>query len=917
MTAIPTAPPTAPINSPADQAARPSRAIIVTLAGLVGYGAYAGTLAVQGQAWQLQALTGSLAGASLLALAGLGSVRLGRVALGLWLTVAGLLLGLLAAGALLSGLGLVLLIVTPLVVGAFSARTLPGRSRWLAVGLAALGGVAVLLLDLLGVAAFRLMTPDMQWVTPGVGAVLLALYAVLLLGVLDNFSLRTKLILVFLTVALIPLAVLAALNDRASRQLVTDTANRALQGVAAQTAQSIDAFIDNTKGIVQTESQHPALRAYLLLPAAQRPRSNPAREIRALLPIWQLRDTRARAYSVLNATGEVILSTNSADIGTDYAQAAFFQTSLASGQSSVSDLNFAPNAAQGDLYFSMLIRDRAFVPIGMLVARYNADVMHDLMENTNGLAGAESFGMLVDDRLVQVAHGLAPVPNYPLIGAATPEEVAALQAAGRLPTGATAEDSLNQPELARQLSAAEITPFFTAPDNMTGSRINQVAVAALTTRPWHVAFFQPRDVFLAPVQQQTRATLLLAAIIAVVVAGAAVLAAQVLAEPIARLTLVAEQVSAGDLGVRAEANSRDEIGALARTFNTMTGRLSEMVTTLELRVSERTGQLQAAADISRATTSVRDLDELLRLALELIRDRFGFYHASIFLLDKDERFAVLRESTGPVGAQLKARGHKLGVGSKSLIGWVTRNRQPRVALDVGEDPFHFKNPLLPDTRSELAIPLSVGDRLLGVLDVQSTQPNAFGAGDLQVIQTVADQLSVAIENALLFARTEASLNELSQLYQRMTSASWRGLLRGKTTEKTFEATTGVPNPSGTTTLPLLVPLVLRDQTVGYIELHGRRPEEWSAEERAALNNVAGQVASALESAALLEETQRRRMQEQVINDITQQMRASLNPAAVAQSGARELGRALGATEVIVRLTPGSMAPRPAGEAGER
>jgi GAF domain-containing protein len=368
------------------------------------------------------------------------------------------------------------------------------------------------------------------------------------------------------------------------------------------------------------------------------------------------------------------------------------------------------------------------------------------------------------------------------------------------------------------------------------------------------------------------------------------------------------------LSVRSTLATGDEIGTLARTFNTMTERLAGMVTTLEQRVTERTGQLQAAADIGRATTSVRDLDELMTLALALIRDRFGFYHASIFLLDRDERFAVLRESTGPVGAQLKARGHKLGVGSKSLIGWVTRHRQPRIALDVGEDPFHFKNPLLPDTRSELAIPLSVGDRLLGALDVQSTEPNAFGPGDVQVIQTVADQLSIAIENALLFERTQANLHELSDLYQRIANVSWRGLLRGQATEKTYEAA-GAPAPADAAGPPMLVPLVVGDQTVGFIELYGRDPEAWAPEERTVLNSIAAQVASALESASLLEEAQRRRVQEQVINDVTQQMRASLNPASVVQSGARELGKALGATEVIVRLRPAGAPARANGGEG--
>src|SRR5262249_37336460 len=155
----------------------------------------------------------------------------------------------------------------------------------------------------------------------------------------------------------------------------------------------------------------------------------------------------------------------------------------------------------------------------------------------------------------------------------------------------------------------------------------------------------PRDVFLAPVQRQTSTTLTLAALIAVIVTAGAVLAAQVLADPLARLTSTAEKVAAGDLAVRAQVSSRDEIGALANTFNSMTGRWKELFPPLETRVPERPGHLQGAADIGGAPASVRNLDELLRLALDLIRDRFGFYHASIFLIDANSRAAVLREST--------------------------------------------------------------------------------------------------------------------------------------------------------------------------------------------------------------------------------------------------------------------------------
>jgi len=152
------------------------------------------------------------------------------------------------------------------------------------------------------------------------------------------------------------------------------------------------------------------------------------------------------------------------------------------------------------------------------------------------------------------------------------------------------------------------------------------------------------------------------------------------------------------------------------------------------------------------------VDELLKQAVELIRDRFGYYHASVFLLDERGEYAVLRESTGDVGARLKARGHRLAVGPGSIIGWVTSNGQPRVASDVGQDPEHVQNELLPATRSEAAVPLKVGGRVLGALDVQSIESNTFAQADLNVLQLVADQLAIALENSRLFTRQRRVAN---------------------------------------------------------------------------------------------------------------------------------------------------------------
>jgi GAF domain-containing protein len=171
----------------------------------------------------------------------------------------------------------------------------------------------------------------------------------------------------------------------------------------------------------------------------------------------------------------------------------------------------------------------------------------------------------------------------------------------------------------------------------------------------------------------------------------------------------------------------------------------------------RAEQLATAAEVARAASSVLDPDELIVRAVELIRDRFersaGVYYAALFLIDDSGRWARLRHATGNAGRVLLERQHKLEVGGNSMVGWSTANRRARIALDVGAEPVRFANPLLPNTRSELALPLIVGEGVLGALDVQSTKSGAFTEADVAVLQTMADQLAVAIQNARLFERT--------------------------------------------------------------------------------------------------------------------------------------------------------------------
>jgi signal transduction histidine kinase/DNA-binding response OmpR family regulator len=197
--------------------------------------------------------------------------------------------------------------------------------------------------------------------------------------------------------------------------------------------------------------------------------------------------------------------------------------------------------------------------------------------------------------------------------------------------------------------------------------------------------------------------------------------------------------------------------------------LQEHRQNLEQLAQERTAnlerravQLQVAAEIARDATTARDLDDLLNQAVNLVRDRFGFYHAGIFLVDEQGKYAILKAATGEAGRAMLERGHKLKVGEVGIVGYVTGTGQPRIALDVGVDAVHFRNPFLPETRSELALPFKVEDRVIGALDVQSRRAAAFDEDDVRVLQTMADQLAVAIEKARLLHETQQKAQELTQ-----------------------------------------------------------------------------------------------------------------------------------------------------------
>jgi len=274
-------------------------------------------------------------------------------------------------------------------------------------------------------------------------------------------------------------------------------------------------------------------------------------------------------------------------------------------------------------------------------------------------------------------------------------------------------------------------------------------------------------------------------------------------------------------------------------------------------LERRAQQLTVSAEVARVASSFHDLATLLDATVSLISERFNFYHAGIFLVDDAREWAVLQAASSTGGKRMLARGHRLRVGQQGIVGYVTSHVQPRIALDVGADATYFNNPDLPDTHSEMAVPLKARGELIGALDVQSVERNAFTAEDTKVLQTLADQLGVAIENARLFESTQRSLEELRALQHEARRASLGQA--GAATAFRYDGVDIRPMPqadlSPTEETPevLQIPIAMGDQTFGRLEMK-RQGAYWSSEDAELSTAVANRMALALENARLFETT---------------------------------------------------------------
>lgn len=368
--------------------------------------------------------------------------------------------------------------------------------------------------------------------------------------------------------------------------------------------------------------------------------------------------------------------------------------------------------------------------------------------------------------------------------------------------------------------------------------------------------------------------------------------------------------------------------------------LEEAAITLEERVKERTAeietvnkqdarraaQLKAVTELSESIAQLQNLNEIFPATTKLISERFGFYHVGIFIIDQNRQYAILQAANSEGGERMLKRNHRLPLGF-GVVGFSAQAGQPRIALDVGADAVYFNNPDLPDTRSEVALPIKAQGQTIGVLDVQSTEAGAFTPEDLEVLTTLANQVSIALENARLLTEARAAYTQMQEVYNEFTRAEWSRTI-AQTQQSGFRYQVGriemlehalqspevvvaaqngevvakASNGSVEKRPAVAVPVKLRGEVIGILHIESNDPErEWRDDDISLVQAVAERAAFAMENARLFQDARRRAAKERLISDATARISSAFNVENILQTTAEELERVLGGSEILIQF----------------
>lgn len=617
--------------------------------------------------------------------------------------------------------------------------------------------------------------------------------------------------------------------------------------------------------------------------------------IRSMLQDYQR--AGAKNYSeilVINIGGDVVVSTNADRDGFNFSSQAFYQNGIIDDYVEFSRI---PSFDDGKLIFTTPIFEGATIR-GILVLRAQDGLIKSIVETTPGFPEMETYLLGPDLQPLTQTRSITQTVNTQASQALLP---------GGLMDGKGSYENY---------AGENVLGYYQRAESLNAMFISEV----------------PQEYVLRTSLNSLLGGGVLGIFAFLIAIVAVAVSADSIARPISALARTAESFAAGELSARTSIDRRDEIGALGKAYDQMAEQLQDIIGGLEQRVADRTkalenqtGRLRASAEVARDAATSHSLSEVLNKAGALIQERFNTYHTGIFLLDSNREYAVLVASPTEAGKQMIANSHKLRIGEVGIVGRVAATGEPRITLDTGLDAVHFGNPLLPNTRSEMSLPLKIEDKIIGVLDVQSDQSQAFNEDDIAIMQILADQLAIAIERTRLLQQVEENLKELQMAYGQSTRTSWKslaesGLLNNtgyrfdnvriqpinRTPELGTEAMqTGgsiVQSVDGKTQVKqavVAIPVKLRGQSIGVVTVNLK--EGYSSNTISTIEQVVDRLAASLESARLFEEARLRADREQAISQVTSAISSSTDFDSILRTTVEEIGKSLGESEVSIQI----------------
>jgi GAF domain-containing protein len=614
-------------------------------------------------------------------------------------------------------------------------------------------------------------TPELTWFLTGV---FLLFFGVLISRQFNSYALRTKLIIVMVGITLVATLAITIYGISATTRSLTQTVGQQLSSNASSMAAQVGNIFEEQLSILGTLSINELLQQVVQEHTAGYGTTDPAAitaEIvrrdqqwiaasdddpfiqehlvnPAALDLQEFRQQFGNHIEVFvtDRYGAVVATTNRIS---DYNQAdeAWWQAAYADGEGAtyISQVpEYDTSVGRFSILLAVPLRNRDTGDfIGVLRSTYD---LKDLI------------GLLTSIRVGQTGEVDILFPG---------------DAPARIHAGGY---EIITPEQQAQMLSLTEQPFVQAPyegnNVFVGSSFvkSTTGEAVINDLGWPVIFHQDVREALSPVNAQTQGTTLISVLIIAVASVLAAGLAQILVVPIRRLTDVAEKVSAGDLAVRAEAQSSDEIGRLAEAFNAMTGQLQGTLQGLEQRVTERTRALETSIQVSRRISTILDQRQLVYEVVEQVRSSFDYYHTHIYLFDDKRENLLMVGGTGEAGRTMLERGHAVPKG-RGLVGRAAETNLPVLVPDVTQVEGWLPNPLLPDTKAEAAVPIALGDSVLGVLDVQDDAVNGLSPTDIDLLQAIASQVAIALQNARVYqqaqrqADREALIGNIAQQIQ--------------------------------------------------------------------------------------------------------------------------------------------------------